>query len=66
MKIPLTTSLAGLLLIFTTLKPVLAQDNKPVIKSMSLKEAQEYAVKNNANSRNSAIDMELAKKKIIE
>ena len=66
MKIPLTTSLAGLLLIFTTLKPVQAQDNKPVIKSMSLKEAQEYAVKNNANSRNSAIDMELAKKKIWE
>jgi outer membrane protein len=66
MKIPIITSLASLLLIVSIEIPVLAQDNKPVTTSLSLKQAQEYAVKNNANSRNSAIDMELAKKKIWE
>lgn len=44
----------------------LAQEKTAEVSSLTLKQAQEYAIKNNANSRNSAIDMEKAKKKIWE
>jgi outer membrane protein TolC len=44
----------------------LAQDKQPVTTTLSLKQAQEYAVKNNVNSRNSVLDMEIAKKRIWE
>lgn len=37
-----------------------------VIKGLSLKEAQEYALKNNMTIKNSVIDLEIAKKKIWE
>lgn len=64
MKLPIVTTLLTvcLLLAFQTK----AQDKQAETLSLSLKQAQEYAVKNNANSRNSALDMEIAKKKIWE
>jgi len=64
MKLPIVTTLftACLLLAIQTM----AQENQAETISLSLKQAQEYAVKNNANSRNSALDMEIAKKKIWE
>ncbi len=37
-----------------------------VIKGLSLKEAQEYALKNNMTIKNAVIDLEIAKKKIWE
>lgn len=43
-----------------------AQDKQPETTSFSLKQAQDYAVKNNAKSRNASIDIELANKKIWE
>ncbi len=43
---------------------VLAQDKE--IKVFSLKEAQDYAVTNSYSTRNAAIDLDLAKKKIWE
>ena len=43
-----------------------AQEKQPETVSLSLKQAQEYALENNANAKNSLIDQELAKKKIWE
>ena len=66
MKLPIITTLLLTSLLFSFQSKITAQDNQPVTFSMSLKQAQDYAIKNNANSRNSAIDMEIAKKKIWE
>ena len=52
MKLRILTSLWAVLLVIASIHPAKAQDKQPVTTSMSLKEAQEYAVKNNANSRN--------------
>jgi outer membrane protein TolC len=57
--------LAAILLVFFHFS-ALAQDKQAVTNSFSLKQAQDYAIANNANSRNSTIDMEIAKKKIWE
>ena len=65
MKLPIITFFAAMLLIALH-RPAFAQDSLTVTNSFSLKQAQDYAVKNNANSRNSSIDMEIAKKKIWE
>jgi len=65
MKIP-TLTLVTAFLVCALQLAALAQNDQPVTSSLSLKQAQEYAIKNNANSRNSTIDMELAKKKIWE
>ncbi len=54
------------------LVPVIVLQVQPIAQeatktlSLSLKQAQEYALQNNANARNSAIDLEIAKKKIWE
>ena len=39
---------------------------QPVVKSLSLKDAQEYALKNNMTIKNARVDLEIAKKKIWE
>lgn len=39
---------------------------QPVVKSLSLKNAQEYALKNNMTIKNARVDLEIAKKKIWE
>jgi outer membrane protein len=63
MKVHLLTLL--LTLFFTA--SLFAQTGKPAAtNALSLKQAQEYAIKNNANARNSVLDMEIAKKKIWE
>jgi len=66
MKLPIINTLCSAFLVFAMQMSALAQDNQPVTTTLTLKQAQEYAVKNNANSRNSTIDMEIAKKKIWE
>jgi len=66
MKLPIITTLCSAFLVFALQMSALAQDKQPVTTTLSLKQAQEYAIKNNANSRNSALDMEIAKKKIWE
>ena len=43
-----------------------AQNNQAVTTTLSLKQAQDYAIKNNAGSRNAVLDMEIARKKIWE
>ncbi|MCB9016113.1 MAG: TolC family protein [Lentimicrobiaceae bacterium] len=43
-----------------------AQEKSTQTTPLSLKQAQEYAVLNNANAKNASIDLELAKKKIWE
>lgn len=66
MKLPIITTLCSAFLVFALQMSALAQDSQAVTTTLSLKQAQDYAVKNNANSRNSTIDMEIAKKKIWE
>ncbi len=43
---------------------LVAQEQQPI--SLSLKEAQDYAIANNANLKNSLLDIEIARKKIKE
>jgi len=66
MKLLIVAAMLSVFLTFTWTIPVMAQKNQATTLSMSLKQAQDYAIKNNANSRNSSIDMEIAKKKIWE
>jgi len=66
MKLPITTTLCAAFLVFAVQMSALAQDNQPITTTLTLKQAQEYAIKNNANSRNSILDMEIAKKRIWE
>jgi outer membrane protein TolC len=66
MKLPIITTLCSAFLVFAMQMSALAQDKQPVTTTLTLKQAQEYAIKNNANSRNSTLDMEIAKKKIWE
>jgi outer membrane protein len=66
MKLLFITTLCTALLLFAMQISALAQDIQAVTTSLTLKQAQEYAIRNNANSRNSALDMEIAKKKIWE
>jgi outer membrane protein TolC len=66
MKLPIINTLCSAFLVFAVQMSALAQDNQAVTTTLTLKQAQDYAVKNNANSRNSTIDMEIAKKKIWE
>jgi outer membrane protein len=66
MKIPIVTTVLSAFMFLAFQYNATAQEKQPETTSLNLKQAQEYAVKNNANSRNSAIDMELAKKKIWE
>jgi outer membrane protein len=64
MKLPII-NLFALLLACTMQFAALAQ-NKAVTTTLSLKQAQDYAIKNNAGSRNAVLDMEIARKKIWE
>ena len=66
MKLPIITTFCSAFLVFALQISAFAQDKQAVTTTLSLKQAQDYAVKNNANSRNSSIDMEIAKKKIWE
>lgn len=65
MKLRITTVFSAFLLLAMQI-PAMAQQKPAEVTSLSLKQAQDYALKNNVNARNSAIDMEKAKKKIWE
>lgn len=66
MKLKLNIFIAATFLSLNLNVSMRAQDNLPVSISLSLKEAQEYATSNNANLKNSILDIEIAKKKIKE
>ncbi len=66
MKLPFIPTLCSAFLVFAVQFNAKAQNDQPTTTSFSLKQAQEYAIKNNANSRNSSIDLQIAKKKIWE
>ncbi len=66
MKLRIINTLCSAFLVIALQMSAFAQDKQPVTTTLTLKQAQEYAIKNNAISRNSAIDMEIAKKKIWE
>jgi outer membrane protein TolC len=60
----ITTIFSALMLLVVQMN---AQQAKPAeTLSLSLKQAQDYAIQNSAGSKNSALDMEIAKKKIWE
>jgi len=64
MKLPIISKLLTAFLIVALSVSANAQSNETTL--LSLKQAQEYAIKNNTNAKNAAIDMEIAKKKIWE
>jgi outer membrane protein len=66
MKLPIITTMFTAFLIVSLQMSAMAQSSQDSTFSLSLKQAQEFALKNNANARNSAIDLEIAKKKIWE
>lgn len=55
-----------LLSVFGLSQMLQAQEKTSAPVSLSLKQAQEYALENNTNAKNALIDLELAKKKIWE
>ncbi len=65
MKLPII-NLFTVLLACTVQFTASAQNNQAVTTTLSLKQAQDYAIKNNAGSRNAVLDMEIARKKIWE
>ena len=65
MKLPIITLFTALLAC-TVQFSASAQNNQAATTSLSLKQAQDYAIKNNAGSRNAVLDMEIARKKIWE
>lgn len=65
MKFNLIKTLLALMPVLVLQVQPMAQESKKT-SSLSLKQAQEYALQNNANARNSVIDLEIAKKKIWE
>ncbi len=66
MKVNLVTFVVAAFVFIIPAGKMQAQDNQAVTISLSLKEAQEYAIDNNANIKNSILDIEIAKKKIKE
>lgn len=66
MKIPHLSIMFSVFLFIALQHNAIAQDKQSETTSLSLKQAQDYAIKNSATSRNSSIDMEMAKKKIWE
>jgi len=66
MKIPKITIILIAFLAVSSYLPAQTQDKQPLPSSLSLKQAQEYALKNNTSVKNAGIDVELAKKKIWE
>ncbi|NTW24538.1 MAG: TolC family protein [Lentimicrobium sp.] len=65
MKFNLIKILLALMPVLVLQVQPMAQETKKTL-SLSLKQAQEYALQNNANARNSVIDLEIARKKIWE
>jgi len=66
MKLPITTTLLSVLLLFALQISVMAQDKNIETISLSLQQAQEYAIQHNSGMKNAQLDIEIAKKKIWE
>ncbi len=66
MKLPIITTLLAAFLLFALQMSALAQDNKAVTNTFSLKQAQEYALQNNSSMKNAQLDIRMAEKKIWE
>ncbi len=65
MKFHFFKTLTALLPVLIIQAQSMAQETTTA-KALSMKQAQEYALQNNANAKNSLLDLELAKKKIWE
>ena len=66
MKLPIITTMCTAFLILAVQVNVNAQTQKAATFSLSLKQAQEHAIKYNVDSKNTTLDMEIAKKQIWE
>lgn len=66
MKLSLVKTLMILLPSLLIVDGLKAQEQTAGPLALSLKQAQDYAIRNSTNARNAAIDLELAKKKIWE
>jgi outer membrane protein TolC len=66
MKLPFSQTVIVLLASFFLHTSLTAQEKQDEPTQLSLLQAQEYALRNNANAKNAVIDLELAKKKIWE
>ena len=66
MKLPVITTLLTALLLNAWQIPAIAQNTMDSTVSLSLKQAQDYALQNNLNSKNSILDLEIAKKRVWE
>jgi outer membrane protein TolC len=66
MKLSILTALIAGMLMVNVPKHASAQETKPTSVFLSLQQAQEYAITNNMQIRNSILDIDIAKKKIKE
>ena len=66
MKLSHLTIMFSAFLFFAFQCNAFAQEKQPEITSFSLKQAQEYALKNNTNMKNAQLDIKIAEKKIWE
>ncbi|NOU48850.1 MAG: TolC family protein [Bacteroidales bacterium] len=66
MKLTILSALLATLLIVNLPEIVSAQDSRPATVMLSLQQAQDYAIKNNTQIKNSKLDLDIAKKKIKE
>lgn len=66
MKLSIITAVVTALLMVPMTDRLSAQGNQSTTIYLSLQQAQEYAISNNANIKNSALDIEIARKKINE
>lgn len=66
MKLTILSALIVSLLMVNMPENLLAQDGQSGIVSLNLQQAQEYAINNNTQIKNSMLDIDIAKKKIKE
>jgi len=66
MKLSIFTIVLSAILLVAITDRLPAQENKTATVFLSLKQAQDFAIANNANIKNSVIDLAIAKKKINE
>jgi outer membrane protein len=65
MKLPFITLFTSFLVVVMQISAI-AQNYQDSTFALSLKQAQEYALKNSANALNSGLDLEIAKKRVWE
>jgi outer membrane protein TolC len=66
MKLPIITAFLTVFLVSAWQNNAIAQSNADSTISLSLKQAQDYALQNNLLSKNTILDLEIAKKRVWE